>query len=151
MVCGFTLSDVSGVMNSKFEIECLLSKVQGHHGHTTSRQYLVPWKGYSPDDDTCEPKVNVHSEAIREYGLTNNDAYVHSWTSGCRDLTFNTRRGVKIHLAKNTSRSLLIPSPSKGRAQKRLPKTENAGGTGPTTEIMCEDVPLDNVVVFTNE
>ena len=58
--------------NNEFEIEGIMC----HRGKTSKREYLIRWKGYTPDHDTWEPRGHIHPETIRDYELANG-AYVH--------------------------------------------------------------------------
>ena len=71
----------------EYEIE----GIKGHRGQPTNRQYLIRWKGYTPDYDTWEPRNNIHPETIRDYELVNG-IYVHNLPHRCDicDLPFNT-------------------------------------------------------------
>ena len=83
----------NGVTNLKSK-----TAITGRRGQTTNRKYLIRWKGYTPDYDTWELRVHIHSETIRDYELANG-VYVHNWSHRCVicNLPFNTQQDVKIH------------------------------------------------------
>ena len=59
---------------NEFEVERILAC----RGPPCARQYLIRWKNYQQEDDTWEPRSNLHPEVIKEFE-TENNLYIHSW------------------------------------------------------------------------
>ena len=75
------------------DLECILDYRQ-----RGDREYLVRWSGYGADDDTWEPRGNIHPAEVTAYEQHNN-VYDYECKHRCHfcNRPFKTERGRKIH------------------------------------------------------
>ena len=126
--CGKTFFNLQGLKihagRCPWKDECEFGRIVNHKGPIIDRKYRVRWKGYNEEDDTCEPRSNIHPECIKDYEVAN-DVYDYGHCFRCPrcDLPFKSARGVKIHYTKTHS-AQITHSLSQALSQKKQSKTE---------------------------
>ena len=155
--CGFQFHTKRGMLvhagrcewMNGFEVDRLIAC----RGPTCARQYKVRWKGYLPEDDTWEPRSNIHPDTIREFEIENN-MYDHSWSFRCHvcDLPCRSARGIKIHAAKAHGKHDMTAESKqnfKGSlADKAVRVSKLADQQALRPVIQCEGEDLENVFKF---
>ena len=95
--CGFRFYTKRGMLahagrcewGDEYEVERILAC----RGPTCARQFKIRWKNYDQEDDTWEPRSNVHPEAIKEFEIENN-LYSKTGRSGVKSATFRANPNV---------------------------------------------------------
>ena len=59
--------------SNEFEVERILAC----KGPTCTRKYCICWKNYELEDDTWDPRSNLHPAVIKKFEIEN-DLYDHS-------------------------------------------------------------------------
>ena len=79
-----------------YEVERILDC----RGETMSREYLVRWKDYPPEEDQWLGRTRIAPQLIRDYELTNGK-YDYEWQFRCQfcDKPCRSKQGVKVHYA----------------------------------------------------
>ena len=122
-------------------------------GPVCSRQYKIRWKDCLPEDDTWEPRSNVHPAAIKDFEIKNG-LYEHNWPTRCPmcDLPCKSARGVKIHQSKShgkndktieTDQKFAGSLADKAVREKKLEEQQSQRPI-----IYCEGHALENVFKF---
>ena len=89
------------VGHCEWKDEYEVDRLTACRGPTCSHQNKIRWKNCLPEEDTWEPRSNVHPVTIKEFEIENN-LYDHDWSFRCHicDLPCKPNRGVKIHATK---------------------------------------------------
>ena len=156
--CGFRFYTKRGMLahagRCEWSNECEVERLLECRGPTCGRQYKIRWKDCDQDEDTWEPRGNVHPEAIKEFE-TENNLYVQDWPFRCRicDLPCKSERGVKIHSSRMHGRNDKTASKDQCFNGSLVDKTvreqkiEEQQALHPV--ILCEHDALENVFKFT--
>lgn len=131
-----------------YEVDKLLA-VRGELG-TTSRQFLVRWKGYGTEHDSWEPRDNIYPGVINNY-LKTNGLYDYEWP-GARcphcDKPFKSERGVKTHLRFCNYKPAAEQSFTGTCAAKKVREIKISNANKAKPKAKCEDDELKNCYLF---
>ena len=131
-MCKFVVGTKHGMVvhasRCRFKNEYTVEKILDSKGPTCAKRFKIRWLGYGAEDDTWEPRSNIHPELIRDFKLENN-SYDHSWRFRCQvcDLPCASARGVKIHTKKQHQKDMTVDEEQcfKGSIADKLVKTRS--------------------------
>lgn len=100
--CGFKFHNRRGMQihasKCEHKNDLKISKILDCKGEVCSRKYLIRWENYPEEEDSWEPRGNLHPYDIRMFEIKNG-RYVHDWQHRCDvcDLPCRSAIGVRVH------------------------------------------------------